>query len=51
MVNECALESGQWENSPLVGILLKHIASQVFPIVGTITDALESTAFKNYILL
>ena len=26
----------------------KHIESQVFPIVGTITDVLESAAFENY---
>ena len=29
----------------------KHIESQVFPIVGTITDVLESAAFENYFLL
>lgn len=54
MVNECALESGQWKNSPL-GIskdpYWRHIESQVFPIVGTITDVLESAAFENYFLL
>lgn len=48
MVNECALESGQWENSPLARILWKHIESQVFPIVGTMTDVLQSAAFENY---
>ena len=51
MVNECALESGQWENSPLIRILWKHVEKQVFPIVGTITDVLESAAFENYFLL
>ena len=51
MVNECALESGQWENSPLVRILWKHVEKQVFPIVRTITDVLESAAFENYFLL
>ena len=29
----------------------KHIESQVFPIVGTITDVSESTAFENYFFL
>ena len=51
MANECALESGQCKNSPLARILWKHIESQVFPFVGTITDVLESTAFENYFLL
>ena len=51
MVNECVLESIQWKNSPLSRILWKHIESQVFPIVGTITDVVEGAAFENYFLL